>query len=279
MKKVFFTAEKHLKIPDFQAQANEKRFAQRKNSKIFPTFVLSTSNNISMHLFYTPNISGEAYTLSEEESQHCARVLRLGTGDAVHLIDGRGGLYAAQITEAHDRRCTVRITGVQREVGKRSGFLHVALAPTKSIERYEWFLEKATEIGVDEITPLLCERSERRTVKAERSEKVVTAAVKQSLQAYHPKLNPMQDFAAFVAQPFDGLKCIAHCMASQKSLLQHLAQPQGRALVLIGPEGDFSPAEVALARQNGLVEVSLGCNRLRTETAGVVACCVAQQKL
>ncbi|MDR0711732.1 MAG: 16S rRNA (uracil(1498)-N(3))-methyltransferase [Prevotellaceae bacterium] len=226
-----------------------------------------------MHLFYTPNISGDTCTLSEEESRHCVRVLRLCAGATVHLIDGRGGLYAAQITEARDRRCTVRITGVQREVGKRSGYLHVALAPTKSIERYEWFLEKATEVGVDEITPLLCERSERRTVKAERSEKVVTAAVKQSLKAYHPKLNLMQDFAALVAQPFDGVRCIAHCMASQKSLLQHVAHPQGRTLVLIGPEGDFSPAEVELARQNGFLEVSLGSSRLRTETAGVVACC------
>ncbi|MDR3365833.1 MAG: 16S rRNA (uracil(1498)-N(3))-methyltransferase, partial [Prevotellaceae bacterium] len=226
-------------------------------------------------LFYTPDISGDTYTLSEEESRHCVRVLRLGAGDAVHLIDGRGGLYAAQIAEAHDRRCTVRVTGVQREVGKRSGYLHVALAPTKNIERYEWFLEKATEIGVDEVTPLLCERSERRTVKAERLMKVVTAAVKQSLKAYHPTLNPIQDFAALVAQPFDGVKCIAHCMASPKTPLRHAAHAHGRTLVLVGPEGDFSPAEVALARQNGFMEVSLGNSRLRTETAGVVACCMA----
>ncbi|MDR0688622.1 MAG: 16S rRNA (uracil(1498)-N(3))-methyltransferase [Prevotellaceae bacterium] len=229
-----------------------------------------------MHLFYTPDISGEIYTLSEEESQHCARVLRLGAGDAVRLIDGRGGLYSAHVVEVRGRRCTVRVTGVQREVGRRGYYLHVAIAPTKSIERYEWFLEKATEIGVDEITPLLCERSERRTVKHERQVKVITAAVKQSLKAYHPALNPMQDFAAFVAQPFDGVKCIAHCMASPKSPLQHAVQPQGRALALVGPEGDFSPAEVALARQNGFVEVSLGDSRLRTETAGVVACCTAQ---
>ncbi|MDR0413811.1 MAG: 16S rRNA (uracil(1498)-N(3))-methyltransferase [Prevotellaceae bacterium] len=228
-----------------------------------------------MHLFYTPDISGDTYTLSEEESQHCTRVLRLGAGDAVHLTDGRGGLYEARIADAHAKRCTVRITNVQREVGRRSGYLHVALAPTKNIERYEWFLEKATEIGVDEITPLLCERSERKVVKAERLEKVITAAVKQSLKAYHPTLHPMQSFAAFAAQPFDGVKCIAHCMASQKIPLQNAVQPCGRTLTLIGPEGDFSPTEVALARQNGFVEVSLGNSRLRTETAGVVACCVA----
>jgi 16S rRNA (uracil1498-N3)-methyltransferase len=229
-----------------------------------------------MHLFYTPDISGSTYALSEEESQHCLRVLRLGVGDAVHLTDGRGGLYAAQIAEAHGKRCAVRVTGVQREVGKRGYYLHVALAPTKNMERYEWFLEKATEVGVDELTPLLCERSERKTVKAERSEKVVTAAVKQSLKAYHPQLNPLRAFADFVAQPFDGVKCIAHCMPSPKIPLQHAAQAHGRTLVLIGPEGDFSPTEVALARQNGFIEVSLGDSRLRTETAGVVACCAVQ---
>ncbi|MDR0712048.1 MAG: 16S rRNA (uracil(1498)-N(3))-methyltransferase [Prevotellaceae bacterium] len=229
-----------------------------------------------MYLFYTPDISGDVYTLNEDESLHCVRALRLGAGDAVHLIDGRGGLYSARIAEAHGKRCTVHVTGVQREVGKRSCYLHVAIAPTKNIDRYEWFLEKATEIGVDEITPLLCEHSERKAVKGDRSVKVVTAAVKQSLKAYHPTLNPMVDFAAFVAQPFDGVKCIAHCMASQKRLLQHVVQPQGRTLALIGPEGDFSPAEVELARQNGFVEVSLGDSRLRTETAGVVACCIAQ---
>jgi 16S rRNA (uracil1498-N3)-methyltransferase len=171
----------------------------------------------------------------------------------------------------------VHVTGVHREFGKRSGYLHVAIAPTKNIERYEWFLEKATEIGVDEITPLLCERSERKTVKNERQVKVITAAVKQSLTAYHPTLNPMQDFAAFAAQPFEGIKCIAHCMgASQKQLLQDVINPHKRVLVLIGPEGDFSPAEVALAHQNGFVEVSLGSSRLRTETAGMVACCMGQ---
>ncbi|MDR1341873.1 MAG: 16S rRNA (uracil(1498)-N(3))-methyltransferase [Prevotellaceae bacterium] len=228
-----------------------------------------------MYLFYTPDISGDAYTLSEEESQHCTRVLRLGAGDVVHLTDGRGGLYAARIADTHGKRCTVRVTDVQHEVGKRSYYLHVALAPTKNIERYEWFLEKATEIGVDEITPLLCERSERKVVKAERLEKVITSAVKQSLKAYHPALRSMQDFASFAAQPFDGVKCIAHCMASQKTPLKDAIQPHGHTLVLVGPEGDFSPTEVALARQHGFVEVSLGDSRLRTETAGVVACCVA----
>jgi 16S rRNA (uracil1498-N3)-methyltransferase len=228
-----------------------------------------------MHLFYTPDISGDFYTLSEEESLHCTRVLRLRAGDAVRLTDGRGGLYTANIVDAHGKRCAVQVTGARHEVGRRSYYLQIALAPTKSIERYEWFLEKATEIGVDEITPLLCEHSERKAIKAERLEKVIMSAMKQSLKAYHPRLRSMQDFAAFVVQPFDGAKCIAHCMPSQKTPLKEAILPHGRTLVLIGPEGDFSPEEVALAQQHGFVEVGMGNSRLRTETAGVVACCVA----
>jgi 16S rRNA (uracil1498-N3)-methyltransferase len=225
-----------------------------------------------MNLFYTPDISGETYTLNEEESKHCVRVLRLAAGGAVHLVDGRGNLYAAAITHAHDKRCEVKITAVQREFGKRNYHLHIAIAPTKNVERYEWFLEKTAEIGVDEITPLLCEHSERKVVKNERSEKVITSAVKQSLKAYHPKLNAMTDFKQFVTQKFDGTKCIAHCMDSPKTQLKHAVKAGKKTLVLIGPEGDFSPIEVELAKQNGFTEVSLGNSRLRTETAGVVAC-------
>ncbi len=227
-----------------------------------------------MHLFYTPDIEGETYTLSEEESKHCVRVLRLTEGDTIHLIDGCGNLYAAEITHAHDKRCEVRVTNVQREYGKRPYYLHMAIAPTKNVERYEWFLEKITEIGVDEITPLLCEHSERKVLKDERSEKVVTSAVKQSLKAYHPKLNAMMDFDKFIKQPFDGIKCIAHCIDSPKILLQNAAKSGDSVLVLVGPEGDFSPAEVKLAKENGFTEVSLGKSRLRTETAGVMACAV-----
>ncbi|MDR2938351.1 MAG: 16S rRNA (uracil(1498)-N(3))-methyltransferase [Prevotellaceae bacterium] len=227
-----------------------------------------------MNLFYTPDIAGEAYTLSEEESKHCVRVLRLAAGDTIYLIDGHGGLYTAAITAAHDKRCEVRVTQVQREYGKRNYHLHIAIAPTKNVERYEWFLEKITEIGVDEITPLLCEHSERKVVKDERSEKVVTSAVKQSLKAYHPRLNAMTDFRQLVTQPFDGVKCIAHCADAPKILLKNAVKAGENVLVLIGPEGDFSPKEVALAKQHGFIEVSLGSSRLRTETAGVTACVV-----
>ncbi|MDR1225456.1 MAG: 16S rRNA (uracil(1498)-N(3))-methyltransferase [Prevotellaceae bacterium] len=227
-----------------------------------------------MHLFYTPDISGQTYTLNEEESKHCVRVLRLAKGATICLIDGRGNLYTAQIADAQYKRCIVSITDVQREYGKRQCYLHMAVAPTKNMERYEWFLEKATEIGVDEITPLLCEHSERKVVKDERSEKVVTAAVKQSVKAYHPLLHPITSFKQLVQQPFSGSKFIAHCFESpQKQPLKTLLSGKIQsALVLVGPEGDFSPEEVDFAKQHGFVEVSLGSSRLRTETAGVAAC-------
>jgi 16S rRNA (uracil1498-N3)-methyltransferase len=225
-----------------------------------------------MQLFYTPDISGEFYTLSEDESKHCVRVLRLVEGDAVQLVDGCGGLYVATITEANHKRCTVRVGEVQRGFGKRGYYLHLAVAPTKNTERYEWLLEKATEIGVDEITPLLCEHSERKLVKDERSLKVITAAVKQSLKAYHPQLNPMLDFAQLVSQNFGGTKLIAHCHNRPKILLKNAVRAGEPTLIAIGPEGDFSLAEVELAVSCGFTEVSLGESRLRTETAGVVAC-------
>jgi 16S rRNA (uracil1498-N3)-methyltransferase len=225
-----------------------------------------------MQLFYTPDIFGEFYTLSEDESKHCVRVLRLVEGDALHLVDGRGGLYTATITEANHKHCTVRVGEVQQGFGKRGYYLHLAVAPTKNAERYEWFLEKSTEIGVDEITPLLCEHSERKQLKDERSLKVITAAVKQSLKAYHPQLNSMIDFAQFVAQKFDGAKLIAHCHDRPKMLLKNAVRAGEQTLVVLGPEGDFSLAEVELAVRCGFTEVSLGESRLRTETAAVAAC-------
>ncbi|GHT13040.1 ribosomal RNA small subunit methyltransferase E [Bacteroidia bacterium] len=225
-----------------------------------------------MYFFYTPNIASKFYTLNEAESEHCLRVLRLAAGDTVHLTDGKGGLYAARIVNAHPRKCEVEVVETQQNYGQRNYFLHIAIAPTKNAERYEWFLEKATEIGIDRITPLLCEHSERKQVKHERSQKVITAAMKQSLAAYHPDLQALTKFADFVMQPFDGTKCIAHCYPTARIPLQTAARSASRVLVLIGAEGDFSPAEIALARQQGYIEVSLGNSRLRTETAGIVAC-------
>ncbi|GHT80752.1 ribosomal RNA small subunit methyltransferase E [Bacteroidia bacterium] len=225
-----------------------------------------------MHFFYINNIFGDIFVLDEEESQHCIRVLRLTNGDAVHLIDGKGGLYTAYIVNAHPKHCEVKITETQQGFGKHNYFLHIGIAPTKNIDRYEWFLEKATEIGTDCITPLLCEHSERKMVKHEHSQKIIVAATKQSLSAYLPDLQQITAFVNFVRQPFDGIKCIAHCCDAPKIAFRKAIENARRILVLIGAEGDFSPAEIALAKQNGFVEVSLGNRRLRTETAGIAAC-------
>jgi 16S rRNA (uracil1498-N3)-methyltransferase len=225
-----------------------------------------------MNLFYTPNIQDQFYQLDEIESKHCVRVLRLKEDDIIHLIDGKGNLYKAKIIEAHPKRCSVQCIETQTEFGKLNYYLHIALAPTKNIDRTEWFLEKCTEIGIHEFTPLLSTHSERKVVKHERLFKVITSAVKQSLKAYHPKLNELTKFSDLVSSSFDGEKYIAHCNEGPKTHLKKLYQAKQNALILIGPEGDFSPEEVELAKKHGFQEISLGESRLRTETAGVVAC-------
>lgn len=225
-----------------------------------------------MHLFYTPDIHTDVHTLDEEESKHCIRVLRLGKGDIVHLIDGKGGWYKALIADPHPKQTLLNVVDVQREVGKRRHFLHIAVAPTKNIERLEWFLEKSTELGIDEITPVICDRSERRDVKTERLVKIITSAVKQSLKAYHPVLNPAIKFKDFVERQFKGEKYIAHCIEEQKTSLKNEIEHGSRYLILIGPEGDFTSAEVDIAKQHGHIPISLGESRLRTETAALEAC-------
>jgi 16S rRNA (uracil1498-N3)-methyltransferase len=225
-----------------------------------------------MHIFYTPDIAGKNYTLDESESKHCVRVLRLERGDELVLVDGRGGLFNAQIEDPNPKRCTVRIVGEKLNYGARSFSVQVAIAPTKNIERIEWFLEKATEIGIERVIPLLCHHSERKEIKAERLEKVMVSAMKQSLKAYLPQLDAMTKFSALVKQPFDGQKFIAHCEEQHRELLKNVVVPGKNYLILIGPEGDFSPEEIELALANGFQPVSLGESRLRTETAGLVAC-------
>jgi 16S rRNA (uracil1498-N3)-methyltransferase len=227
-----------------------------------------------MHLFYTPDIepSHPQYFLNEEESKHAVRVLRLEVGAEVQLIDGRGGLYTAQIKDAHPKRTILQITNVVTGFSKRNHYLHIAIAPTKNLDRLEWFLEKATEIGIDEISLIICQRSERKEAKTERLNKIITAAIKQSLKAYHPVLNEVIAFNKFISQPFDGQKFIAHCEDSEKINLKDELQKQGRYLVLIGPEGDFSPAEINTALDNGYKALTLGDSRLRTETAALEAC-------
>ncbi len=224
-----------------------------------------------MHIFYTNQIEGGIATLSEEESIHCARVLRLNRGDRVNLIDGVGGFYLGEIVEAHPKRSTLSILETATEYGKRPYSLHVAIAPTKNIDRFEWFLEKAVEIGVDEITPLLCDRSERKDVKLDRSMRVVLAASKQSMHAYMPKINPMTPFKQLMALEHSESRAIAYCEGETRPLLHHWLSLGASCIVLVGPEGDFSPAEVELAFSKNFTAVSLGNSRLRTETAGVMA--------
>lgn len=228
-----------------------------------------------MQLFYAPDITPPAYTLSEEESKHCVRVLRLGCGDRIHITDGRGNLFCCEITDDNPKRCAVRVVTTQSGYERLPYALTMAVAPTKNTDRFEWFLEKATEVGVAEIIPLDAAHSERRTLKTEREQKVVTAAVKQSLKAYHPRLREMTPFRDVVTAPFPGRKFIAHCDAPQSAAgrryLPSLLRKGEDILILIGPEGDFSPEEIRLALAHGFEEISLGQQRLRTETAAVAA--------
>jgi 16S rRNA (uracil1498-N3)-methyltransferase len=226
-----------------------------------------------MHIFYTPDLSSDTFTLNEEESRHCSKVLRLGLGDVVHLIDGRGGLFEAEISAISKKNVQLKVVRKQSEFGKRNHHLHIAIAPTKNIDRLEWFLEKATEIGIDEITPLICDRSERKIVKEERLDKVITSAVKQSLTAYHPLLNQATTFSDLMKREFVGERLIAHCIDdSAKQFISDMVSKYQSYLVLIGPEGDFTPAELNAALQNGFKPVTLGTTRLRTETAALAAC-------
>lgn len=225
-----------------------------------------------MQIFYKPGISGEEVILDEQESRHCIKVLRMAVGGRVRLVDGEGGSYDAAISVADAKHCRLKITGSEKDFGKQNFHLHIAIAPTKNIERFEWFLEKATEIGISEITPVAAENSERKVVNHDRLKKIMVSAIKQSLKAYLPKLNPITPFRDMIKSPFDGQKFIAHCYPTEKVLLKNLAGKDKNVLVLIGPEGDFSEEEIKEARLQGFSEISLGQARLRTETAGVVAC-------
>jgi len=227
-----------------------------------------------MHLFYTPDISPLApeYALNEEESKHCISVLRLKSGDEVQLIDGKGGFYEAIILTANYRKTILKVSSVINEYQKRNHYLHIAIAPTKNIERFEWFLEKSSEIGIDEITPVICQRSERKEVKTERLNKIITSAIKQSVKAYHPVLNGPVSFNDLIKKPFSGQKFIAHCENRDKTNLRSELSIYGKYMVLIGPEGDFTSTEINDALAIGFTAITLGESRLRTETAGLEAC-------
>lgn len=224
-----------------------------------------------MQIFYTPDIAVNP-ELPDEEAQHAIRVLRLAEGDEILLTDGKGNFYNATIARAHPKHCEVSVLKSWRQPPLWNFNLHIAVAPTKNMDRMEWFAEKATEIGIDEITCLRCRFSERKEIKNARLGKILVSALKQSQKATLPVLNEMTDFKNFIGCPFDGRKFIAHCNEGEKPLLKDIYQAGENALVLIGPEGDFSPEEVKAALKQGFEPISLGNSRLRTETAALAAC-------
>lgn len=224
-----------------------------------------------MSLFYVPDIAG-SWELTQEEAAHAIRVLRLQVGDKLDITDGAGSLYPTSVASIQGKHCYVEPVEAVRVPKNWNGMLHIAIAPTKNMDRIEWFAEKATEIGLDALTFLNCRFSERKVVKPERVERIVVSAMKQSLKYSKPVVGDMVDFKRFIAAERKGAKFIAHCYDSERVLLKDILVPGEDATVLIGPEGDFSPEEVELAIKAGYRPVSLGSSRLRTETAAIVAC-------
>lgn len=222
--------------------------------------------------FYIKNIAADIIVLDREESNHCIRVMRLKLGDRVQLHDGKGFLFEALIADPNPQKCALKIVGKAASAARADHRLTIAIAPTKNIDRFEWFLEKSTEIGIDKIIPIICQRSERKDLKTERLEKIMISAMKQSGQSYLPELTQKTSFKDLMDMPFNGDKFIAHCEEVSKILLQQAVTPGKDVLILIGPEGDFEGSEITLALQKGYLPVSLGASRLRTETAGIVAC-------
>ncbi|PHR98452.1 MAG: 16S rRNA (uracil(1498)-N(3))-methyltransferase [Leeuwenhoekiella sp.] len=227
-----------------------------------------------MQLFYNPDIAANAKEarFPKDESKHIVKVLRKREGDILDITNGSGNFFKAEITQASPSNCTAKILEVTTEKAFEY-HLHLAVAPTKLNDRYEWFLEKATEIGISEITPIICDHSERKVVKEDRYERILQSAMKQSLKAYLPKLNAAVSFSEFIgtqaATKTD--RFIAHCEETNRFSLKQKLKPKTDVLILIGPEGDFSPAEIDLALKAGFIPVMLGEQRLRTETAAVVA--------
>lgn len=226
-----------------------------------------------MQLFYNPTINEttETFSFDKEESKHIIKVLRKKDSDILHVTNGLGLLFKTEITLASDNKCTVQIVSVEKtETPKYK--LHLAVAPTKMNDRYEWFLEKATEIGIHEITPIFCDRSERKVINIDRFEKIILSAMKQCNQLYLPKLNPAVTFKEFIKTQKNGTVLIAHCEETNKKSLKSIVASATDYTILIGPEGDFSNKEIELALENSYIPVSLGETRLRTETAAIVAC-------
>jgi 16S rRNA (uracil1498-N3)-methyltransferase len=226
-----------------------------------------------MQLFFHPEVveTVQTFFFDKEESKHIVKVLRKKEGDILQVTNGNGYLFTTIIINASPSKCEVLIQSFKQEL--RAVFqLHLAVAPTKLMDRYEWFLEKSVEIGVQTITPLFCDHSERTVIKMDRIEKIVLGAMKQSNQLFLPKINQPTTFKQFISTNFEGQKMIAHCEETNKQSLKNSLIPEKNTLILVGPEGDFSPKEINLALQHHFKPVSLGTTRLRTETAAIVAC-------
>jgi len=224
-----------------------------------------------MQLFYSTNINGQLITLPEDESHHCIKVLRKMVGDRIHVVDGLGNLYSAEISLAHPKECLLKIHVMENHFEKRNTRIHIAISPTKNQDRIEWFLEKVVEVGVDEISFIQCENSVRRKVKMERCQRIIVSAMKQSIKAYRPTLNAIKKFEDFMGQTNDSEKFIGYLAEEDPQHLGKAAQRNGDYLMCIGPEGDFTHSEIELAKLRGFQCVSLGQSRLRTETAGILS--------
>lgn len=225
-----------------------------------------------MNLFYSDQIADNIITLSEEESRHCVSVLRQKVGDEIRVTDGVGNMYTTKIIDAHKKHTRVQIIETETIAAERDYTLHIAIAPTKSTDRIEWFIEKSIEIGIDEITFLQTKRSERKKTNMDRADRVSIAAMKQSLKAHKTVINDLVDFSSFIKQNQKGERFIAFCETGEEELLSQRKLKGKQIILLIGPEGDFTEDEVEIAKNNGYTPVSLGSSRLRTETAGIQAC-------
>lgn len=226
-----------------------------------------------MQLFYNPDIKQGDITFffDKEESKHIVKVLRKKENDKIFITNGLGFLFESEIILASEKKCEVKITKETFQEPDKF-YTHIVVAPTKMNDRLEWFLEKATEIGIHEITPIICDHSERKVYKIDRAEKIIQAAMKQSLHYYIPKINEPISFAQFVKSNIGGQKFIAHCEETDKKSFKNEVKKDGKVTILIGPEGDFSTKEINLAIENEFIPVTLGNTRLRTETAALVAC-------
>ena len=226
-----------------------------------------------MQLFYNSEIdkNTKEITFNNVESRHIVKVLRKKEEDQIFITNGKGELFDCKITSANHKRCIVSVINREEKKQPRDYYLHIAISPLKNNDRLEWFLEKATEIGIDEITPILCDHSEKKFIKSERLKKIILSATKQSLKFHLPKLNPLISYSEFLKKEHKNTVYIAHCDEGIKDFLQNHIEPKESVTILIGPEGDFSSKEIANGIKSGFIPITLGKNRLRTETAALVA--------